>query len=58
MKLVISSCRCGLVALVMAAHLAGNDSVSTENLLEMARNKGFTKQGEMFLGTLTNTWCL
>lgn len=39
---------CGLVALSMAAPLTGTEGVTTEFLLDMAREKGYTLQGEMF----------
>lgn len=47
-----SDFRCGLVALWMAAHLAKpHMTISMENIMQMAVNKGYTAQGEMFSGT-------
>lgn len=47
-----SDYRCGLVALWMAAHLVKPSmTISMENIMQMAVNKGYTAQGEMFSGT-------
>ncbi|KAF4071975.1 hypothetical protein AMELA_G00268990 [Ameiurus melas] len=41
--------KCGLVALWMAAHLVKPAmTISLENIMQMAVNKGYTAQGEMF----------
>ncbi|XP_026783395.1 UPF0692 protein C19orf54 homolog isoform X2 [Pangasianodon hypophthalmus] len=41
--------KCGLVALWMAAHLVKPAmTISMENIMQMAVNKGYTAQGEMF----------
>lgn len=46
-----SDFRCGLVALWMAAHLVTPvTTISMENIMQMAVNKGYTAQGEMFSG--------
>ncbi|KAL8619663.1 hypothetical protein ACOMHN_019718 [Nucella lapillus] len=39
---------CGLVAVAMAIPLMQSQDVTTEKLLEIAIEKGYTKQGEMF----------
>ncbi|KAA0714846.1 UPF0692 protein C19orf54 -like protein [Triplophysa tibetana] len=45
--------QCGLVALWMAAHLLQPPKiVSMETVVQTAKDKGYTAQGEMFSGTL------
>lgn len=44
--------RCGLVALAMASTLTNNQPVITEDIFKEAQTRGYSKQGEMFMGNV------